>query len=470
MNYKGISFYLSLFCFPISILSFINILYATYFDYFLSIETYFITLVASFIIGSGLLYFGKNSVKKINYIDQLILIISIYLLISILIAIPFYLSNYQVTFLNSIFEAVSGLTGTGFSIFKNIKYLDPTLILWRSSSQWVGGLYFLIFLIIIFSNKTFNYKMTDLVYSGDSSYKSEENIKENIIKIIIVYSVLSLTIFTLLNISGMRLFNSLNISMTLISGGGFLPTDDIYKIISTNFQKIIFFFSLIISMLNLFLLFNLFNKKNLLDGHREDLYLVISLIFLFGLISFNDYSAFDLILSTLSSLANSGLNFLEQGNNLNLYFLLITIVGGSLISNTSGIKLIRFYILLKITSSEILKLISPNSIINKTILSSNRKISDENIRISFLIFISFFVSLFILSSFLVVDNIGFEKSFKLSILTLTNTLNSSMYNMDNINFSNLLTSSKLSLIFFMIVGKIELISIFLIFKKLIFKD
>ena len=470
MNFKGISFYLSLFCFPISFLAFINILYATYFDYFLSIETYFTTLVVSLLIGAGLLYFGKNSVKKINYIDQLILIISTYFLIALLIAIPFYLSNYQVTFFNSLFEAVSGLTGTGFSIFKNIKYLDPTLILWRSSSQWIGGLYFLLFLIIVFSNKTFNYKMTDLVYSGDSSYKSEGNIKENITKIIIVYSVLSLIIFTLLNISGLRLFNSLNMSMTLISGGGFLPTDDIYKIISTNFQKIIFFFSLIVSMLNLFLLFNLFNKKNLFDGHREDLYLSISLILLFGLISFNDYPAFDLILSILSSLANSGLTFLDQDNNLSLYFLLITIVGGSLISNTSGIKLIRFYILLKITSSEILKLISPNSIINKTIFSSNRKISDENIRISFLIFISFFVSLFILSSFLVVDNIGFEKSFKLSILTLTNTLNSTMYNMDNINFSNLLTSSKLSLIFFMIVGKIELISIFLIFKKLIFKD
>ena len=150
--------------------------------------------------------------------------------------------------------------------------------------------------------------------------------------------------------------------MTLLSGGGFLPTDDINKIISTNFQKIIFFISLIISMLNFFLLFNLFNKKNLLDGHKEDLYLAISLILLFGLISFNDYPALNLIISILSSFANSGLTFLEQGDNLSLYFLLITIIGGSLISNTSGIKLIRFYILLKISSSEIFKLISPNSI------------------------------------------------------------------------------------------------------------
>ena len=161
---------------------------------------------------------------------------------------------------------------------------------------------------------------------------------------------------------------------------------------------------------------------------------------------------------------------MQPDNNLSLYFLLITIIGGSLISNTSGIKLTRFYILLKITSLEIIKLISPNSIINKTIFGSDKKISDDHVKISFLIFISFFLSLFILSSLLVVDNIGFEKSFKLSILTLTNTVNSEMFNMQNFNFSNLLTSSKISLILFMIIGKIELISIFLIFKKILFKD
>ena len=111
----------------------------------------------------------------------------------------------------------------------------------------------------------------------------------------------------------------------------------------------------------------------------------------------------------------------------------------------------------------------PN-MINKTIFSSEKKISDENIKISFLIFISFFISLFILSSFLVLDNIGFEKSFKISILTLTNTVNSEMYNLQTINFANLLISSKISLIIFMIIGKIELISVFLIFKKILFKD
>ena len=470
MNFRGISFYLSLFCFPISFLAFINILYASYFDYFLSVETYFTTLIVSLSAGFGFLYYGKNSKKNIDFIEQLLLIITSYFFTSVLIAIPFYLSNYQVTFLNSIFESISGLTGTGFSIFKNIKYLDPTLILWRSSSQWIGGLFFLFFLIIIFSNKSFNYKMTSLSYSGDNNFNSKENIKDTILRIFFIYSLLSIVILTLLNISGLRLFNSLNMVMTLISGGGFIPTDDISKIIKTNFQKIIFIFSLLISMMNFYLLFNLFNKKILFKEHKEDLYLAVLIIILFVLIYFNNYKSLDIIISVVSSLANSGLSLVKTDNNLSLYFLLLTIIGGSLISNTSGIKFTRLYILLKITSSEIIKLISPNSIINKTIYKTEKKISDENVKISFLIFISFFLSLFILSSFLVIDNIGFEKSFKLSILTLTNTVNSEMYNMQGLNFSNLLTSSKISLILFMIIGKIELISIFLIFKKIFFKD
>ena len=83
--------------------------------------------------------------QKINFVNQLILILLVYLIVGFFISIPFYLSNFQVTFINAFFESISGLTGTGFSSFKNIKYLDPTLILWRSSSQWIGGLFFYFF-------------------------------------------------------------------------------------------------------------------------------------------------------------------------------------------------------------------------------------------------------------------------------------------------------------------------------------
>ncbi len=470
MNFKGISFFLSLFCFPVSLLAFINILYSSYFDYFLSINSYVTTLIISLILGLVFFLIGKKSRKRINFIEQLCLIILVYFLTSIFIALPFYLSNYQVTLINSLFEAISGITGTGFSIFGNIKYLDPTLILWRSSSQWIGGLYFLTFLILIFSNKQFNYKMNDLTYSGDGSINLENNIKNLLLKIFILYTVLSFIIFLSLNISGIRLFNSLNITMSLISSGGFLPTNSLEKIIISNTQKIIFIFSLIISMLNFFLFLNIFNKKILIKDHKEDFYLIFFSAVLILLIYVNNHDGLNVIISVLSSLSNSGLSLMNSDNNLSLYFILITIIGGSLISNTSGIKFARIYILLKTASFEIIKLVSPNNIINKNIFNSEKKITDENVKISFLIFISFFISLFILSGILIVDDIDFEKSFKLSILTITNTTTSTMFGFSDTNFANLLTTSKLSLIIFMIIGKIELISIFLIIKKIFFKD
>ena len=211
MNYKAILFYLGLFIFPLSALSFLNILYSTYFDYFLSIESYTITFFLTLTSGTVLCFYGNNSIKKISFYDQLFLIILVYVISSLFIALPYYFSNYQITLTDSLFESFSGITSTGFSIFGNIKYLDPTLILWRSTSQWIGGLYFLIFLIIIFSNNQYNFKLNHLVYTGNMGSISKSNIKNVLFKIFIIYLLLTLIIFVLLNFGNVRLFNSLNL-------------------------------------------------------------------------------------------------------------------------------------------------------------------------------------------------------------------------------------------------------------------
>ena len=178
----------------------------------------------------------------------------------------------------------------------------------------------------------------------------------------------------------------------------------------------------------------------------------------------------DSILSILSSLSTSGISKDIDVGNFSLYFLFISIIGGSLISNSSGIKFLRIYILVKSSLSEIFKLVRPNNITNQNILFSEKKINNQNMKISFMIFISFFLSLFILSGILLFDQISFENSFKLSILTLTNTVSSSLYGSENIVFANLLTSSKIAIIIFMIIGKIELISFFLIIRRIFFKN
>ena len=91
MNLKGIFYYLGLFCFPISFLSFLNILYSSYFDYFLNFNSYIITLVVSLLFGFLFYIFGKKAEKKINFYEQILLILLIYTIISLLISIPYYL-------------------------------------------------------------------------------------------------------------------------------------------------------------------------------------------------------------------------------------------------------------------------------------------------------------------------------------------------------------------------------------------
>ena len=470
MNYKAIIFYLGLFIFPLSGLAFTNILYSTYFDYFLNIESYTVTFFLTLITGSLFCYYGKGSLKKINFYEQLFLIILIYLISSLFISLPYYLSNYQITFLDSVFESFSGITSTGFSVFENIKYLDPTLVLWRSSSQWIGGLYFLIFLIIIFSNNQYNFRLNQLVYTGNMGSFSKTNTKNILLQIFLVYVLLTLLIFFILSIGNVRLFNSLNLSMTIISNGGFLPANNLDQIFSIN-NRYILAITLLIPTINIFFLFNLFSKRKFFNDHQEDLFLIVFILAL-SLLMFYSLKNIDLIeilINIISSVSNSGISFTKSDNET-IIFIFLCAMGGSLISNSAGIKFIRIYILIKTAAAEIIRLVRPNNVFNNTIFYSEKKIDNQTINLSFLIFISFFISIFILSSILILDNINFESSFKLSILTLTNTTNSSLYGTSDINFGNLLNSTKLFLIIFMIIGKIELISILILFKKLLLKD
>ena len=102
--------------------------------------------------------------------------------------------------------------------------------------------------------------------------------------------------------------------------------------------------------------------------------------------------------------------------------------------------------------------------------NTETKIDDQDVKIAFLVFISFIISVFILSSILTLNNLTFENSFKLSILTLTNTVSSALYGIDNLSFFDLNKFTKMSLILFMILGKVEIIAVIYLIRRLIFRE
>ena len=147
MNYKSILFFLGIYSLFVSFFSILNILYSIYFDFILDLNSYLITLVISLVVGSLFCYVGRQHSKNISLNAQIVFIVLSFIFIPLLISIPYFFSIYNIGLLNSYFESVSGFTTTGFSIIENIKDIDEPLLLWRSSSQWLGGLFFLIITI-----------------------------------------------------------------------------------------------------------------------------------------------------------------------------------------------------------------------------------------------------------------------------------------------------------------------------------
>ena len=460
--------YIGSFCLILSLLSFFNIIYSYYFEILYNIEIYLYTLLISLTL-SSLFFLKKSDLKKISIYEKIIAVTSGYLILPLIILIPYYFGIDYLSFTDSYFEAVSGFTSTGFTVFENVKYLDQSLLLWRSTSQWFGGLFFLIsilFLVDIYDN---NYKK---ILTNFISLDINEIIKQST-KILFVYTTITFILFLIYKIINLRAFDAYNLSLTVISSGGFLIVNNISEILQSNFQIYLFSFSMLISFFGIFLPYNiLMLKKKDTSVFTEDYYLLIYLLFIVGLffLFFNTSNNFSItFFSIISSISNFGFSFTNYNQN-NFVFLILVIIGGSLVSTSSGLRFLKIFLLTKFSFNELLSHSKPKHIFLNKILFSKVKIDFNDINKYFFTIIIFILSLTLLICFLTLLNMDFDQAFKLGILTLMNTVNSSLYSLENLNFEELSTSIKFILLLFMIIGRIEFISILILIKKFVFKN
>ena len=460
--------YLSFFFIIISIFSFFNIIYSYYFNLYLNLNTYFFSLVISALIG---FIFYKINIenKKPTIFEKILTVLLGYFLMPIVLSIPLYLSIYNLTFINAYFETISGFTSTGFTIFENIKHIDQGLVLWRSSIQWIGGLYFLysiIFLIDIY-DESLKKSLTNFI-----SFNTSEILKQSI-KILLLYSGLTIFIFIVLNIFGIRTFNSLNLAMTIISSGGFLPVNNLSSILIHNSHVIIFSTLMLFSFFSIFFTYNLlFLRNKNLNFFYEDihlfLYLIVVICIFFVFFSYDKnfiYSFFSLV----SSISNIGISLDIDQSNLNFVYLILVIIGGSFFSTSSGLRFLKIYSLTKYSINQILSFSRPKNVFMNKLIFSKINFDSKDINKYFLTILIFIISLFCLTIILSIGNLEFEYSFKLAVLTLMNTVNSSLYGVSEFDFQNLHYFTKFFLIIFMVVGRVELLTLLLISKKFLFK-
>jgi len=461
MNLSGIFYYLGKINILIIFFSIINLLYCFYFDFKINLEIYFYTLILS---SSYYIITFKIKFKKKNFRTNNLILFSLlgWIILPLIMSLPFWLGGYS-DFLDSYFETVSGFSSFGASVFSNkINILDSPILLWRSSTQVVGSIFFIMTIILVFGNRAVNiYPLKFITKKKDTVYFSI-NFEKVFYNTVYAYVIIFLISIFFLNLTDLRMLDKFNLSLTIISTGGFKSS----SFFLNNFDQIIVSILLIFSSLNVFLILGILKINNTYT-YNEDKYFLLSFIF-FVLILFifsNDLAFSEIIIQLSSAISNSGINFTNNYNQ-NITFILITasFFGGCLISSTSGFKVSRILIIFNKIHYELLKLLTPSAVINSTIFRSNEKIEFKDFYSCSLLLLLYILLFIIFSFVLTLEDINFENSFLTSILLTFNTLPSTMYLSDNINFNSFSEFTKILTILMLILSKVTPISLLALIK------
>ena len=430
------------------------------------------TLLTLFIGITLILAFNKEE-KKVNIKDTILITTLSWPVMIILSSLPFYLDNNTNYFIDAIFEATSGLTTTGATIYQNVESLSLGILVWRSLLQWLGGLGIIVFAIAIIP--IFNIGGIKL-FTQDWSEKPKDlhYRPKEIAKLLgSIYIFFTLIILILLHISGLGIFDAFCHSLTTVATGGFSTKSSSIGFYNNFFTELIIVFGMLIASLPFTLYVSCF-RKNFSIIHDSQVLLFLSLITFFVLIvtlwihfenNINILLALRLSLfNSISIMTGTGYsteNFSNWGYFANTIFLLMMLIGGCSGSTTGGLKIFRIQILWAIVIKELKYIKSPRAI--NTINLKNININENVINSVMIIFFCFIFSIFFISSIFMYYEYDFITSVS-AALTCISVVGPGLGNIigPEESFYSLPSILKLILSFGMVLGRLEFLAFLII--------
>ena len=360
------------------------------------------------LIGISIVLAFRTTEKKINIKDTIVITTLSWPVLVLFASLPFYYGTDVKDFSEAFFEATSGLTTTGASIYNNVESLSAGILVWRSMLQWIGGIGIIVFAIsIIPILNTGGMK----IFTQDWSEKPEElhyRPKELAKSLGSIYIFFTCFIFVLLSISGLSVFDSLCHAMTTVATGGFSTNNSSVGQYDNIFAEIIIVIGMLVASLPFTLYIALLRKKYSIFNDSQVL-LFFSLIIIFILVLavwLHIKNNLDILISLRLALFNgvsvmtgtgfSTENFSNWGSFSNTLLLTMMFIGGCSGSTTGGLKIFRIQILFLIMAKELKIIKSPRSI--TSINYKNDYINDEVVNSVMLIILCFIGSVFIITS------------------------------------------------------------------------
>ena len=223
-NYKTVFFTLGILQIILGIFMIIPIITQVIYGEFDS--SFVIALIITFIFGILFLISNLDHDKKINLQQAFLLTSLSWISVAIFGSLPFFFSKLDLSFTDSFFESMSGITTTGSTIITNLELAPKSILIWRALLQWLGGIGIIIMAITLMPIMNVGGMLLFKVLNNDSASEVLPSSKEISIKLIFIYLSLTLLCGASYKFFGMNVFDSLTHSMTTIATGGFSNYND----------------------------------------------------------------------------------------------------------------------------------------------------------------------------------------------------------------------------------------------------
>ncbi|MCA1928230.1 MAG: TrkH family potassium uptake protein [Calditerrivibrio sp.] len=435
---------------------------------------FYITIFVSSVAASIVFLFRRIKKDHISSADGMLLVSLGWIVISAVSALPYFLGNCTVSYIDAFFESVSGYTTTGATIFGSVENLPQTILFWRSLTHWLGGMGIVVLTVAILPLLGIGgMQLIKAEAPGPSVDKLSPRITTTAKYLWIIYVSLTFLEVAFLMFGGMNFFDAVNHSFATLATGGFSTKNSSFLSFNNSYYEWVVSVFMILAGMNFALHYKLFlgNFKVMRSDSEFKFYISVILIFTL-FISWNLYDklgegvhdsikhAFFQVATIITTTGFASTDYekwpvLSQGLLFALMF-----IGGCSGSTGGGIKVIRILTLLKQSINEMKYLIHPRGVfvlkINNTAIKKNTVYA-----------ISGFFFLYMLTNLLITLLLS------LSGLDLLTALTASLACVGNIgpgfglvgpmdNYGFMTDFAKLILSFGMLIGRLEIYTFFVI--------
>lgn len=426
----------------------------------------------------GALFFLTNKKdvrKKIKKRDGYIIVTMSWFIMAFSGVLPYILTGSIPDFTNAFFESISGFTTTGATILDNIEEMPRSILVWRSLTQWIGGLGFIVLVISILPSLGIGGMQLFLAEApGITADKIKPRIQDTAKRLWMLYIGLTALSGTLMHFGGMSLFDAFNHSLTTMATGGFSTMQDSIAAYNSAYLEYVITIFMFLGGTSFVLLYLALQGKlkriwaN--DEFKSYLGLVLSVTFLVAVIlifreNYHVEKAFRKaafqVVAVMTTTGYVSADFTVWGGGATIIFFTLMFTGGSAGSTSGGVKVIRHLIIAKNSVIEFKRQLHLSAIIPVRI---NGKPVPHEVTRNILAFVIIYLTIFGLSTvFLSLTGLDGATAMGSVATSLGNVGPGLAGTGPSETFSDLPAFAKWTLGILMVVGRLEIFTVLIIF-------